>query len=201
MRRLKVWALVALLLAGCTPAGRVEVLGASSDAGLFVPSDAVYVGPMGGWDELWFEALAEPVPEPVAVAAPARPEVGMLPPRAPWDRSDPSAGYDLVAWALEVAAIEEGVNVALLYDICWCESEWRWWAINAGGDCGLGQHVTAWSWGWDVRARAAGFEGVPCTDVWANAKVSARLLREQGTAPWRPSRPCWSGKHPHRFNG
>lgn len=102
---------------------------------------------------------------------------------------------DLPACTVEdivrAAAAEFGVDPDLLVAIAECESGMDPAAVNpTSGALGLGQHLPRLI---GPRLAAVGYplDADPLDPV-VNARVTAWLLAEQGTAPWRASRGCWS---------
>ena len=97
----------------------------------------------------------------------------------------------VIVHVLTEAADEFGADPALLIRISRCESGLRPEAINRTSHAsGLGQHLPSY---WPGRAAAIGLpEDTSPFDPVANARVSAWMLANQGTAPWAESRGCWA---------
>ena len=88
------------------------------------------------------------------------------------------------------AAERWDVDPELMLEIVRCESGFDPTAVNrTSGALGLGQHLPQY---WPARAEALGLDPAQWADPRVNAEVTAWMLSTQGTAPWYPSRGCWS---------
>ena len=88
------------------------------------------------------------------------------------------------------AAARWDVDPELMVAIVRCESGMDPGAVNRrSGALGLGQHLPAY---WPARAEYLGLDPWMWFDPRVNAEVTAWMLSTQGTAPWYPSKGCWS---------
>lgn len=96
-----------------------------------------------------------------------------------------------VAYALQHAALEEGVSAPCLRTIAWRESRYRPWVDNfqGSGAAGLMQFMAGT---WRAFAGQAGYSTHPSAryDPWAAAHVAAWMIAR----PWTGGLRHWGGR-------